>query len=59
MSVDVNVRMSKFIRTPIKLDVRTYAMYTNWQTLPLYKPILIGIFVLCTFLALSLLFQFF
>ena len=33
MSVRVNVRMSKIMRTPIKVGVSTYATYTNCRTL--------------------------
>ena len=33
MSVRLNVRLSKIMCTPIKLGVRTYATYTNRQTL--------------------------
>ena len=33
MSVRVNGHKSKFMRTPIKLGVRTYATYANCQTL--------------------------
>ena len=33
MSVLVNVHMSKIMRTPIKLGVRTYAKYANCRTL--------------------------
>ena len=32
MSVRVNVRMSKIMRTPIKGGVRTYATYANCRT---------------------------
>ena len=30
MSVRINIRMSKSMRTLIKIGVRTYAMYTNY-----------------------------
>ena len=43
MSVRVNVHMSKFMCTPIKLGVRTYAMYANFQTMFFYR-ILVLIF---------------
>ena len=33
MSVRVNVRKSKIMRMPTKVDVRTYATYVNCQTL--------------------------
>ena len=33
MSVRVNVRTSKIMRTPIKVAVRTYATYANCRTL--------------------------
>ena len=33
MNVRVNVRMSKIMRTPIKVDVRTYATYASCLTL--------------------------
>ena len=33
MSVHVNVDMSKITHTPIKVGVRTYAMYSNCQNL--------------------------
>ena len=33
MSVRVNVRMSKIMRTPIQVGVRTYATYANCRTL--------------------------
>ena len=33
MRVRVNVRMSKIMRTPIKVGVRPYAMCANGQTL--------------------------
>ena len=33
MSGRVNVRMSKIMRTPIKVGVRTYATYDIYQTL--------------------------
>ena len=33
MSVHVNVDMSKITHTPIKVGVRTYAMYSNSQNL--------------------------
>ena len=32
MSIHVNVRMSKIMRTPIKVGVRRYAMYANCRT---------------------------
>ena len=37
MSVHVNVRMSKIMRTSIKVDVRTYVMYANCRTLGCFK----------------------
>ena len=33
MSVRLNVRMPKFMHTPIKLDVGTYATHAIYQTL--------------------------
>ena len=33
MSVGVNVRMSKIMRMPTKVDICTFAMYVNSQTL--------------------------
>ena len=33
MSVRVNVRMSKIMRTPKKVDVRTYTTYANCRIL--------------------------
>ena len=36
MSVLVNVHMSKIMRTPIKLGVRTYAKYANCRTLNVF-----------------------
>ena len=33
MRAGVNVRMSNFMRTPIRLGVRTYVTYANCQTL--------------------------
>ena len=33
MSVRVNIHVSKFMRTSIKLGVRTYATYANCQTM--------------------------
>ena len=37
MSVRVNVWMSKIMRTPIKVGVRTYATYANCRTLTYIK----------------------
>ena len=37
MSVRANVRMSKIMCTPIKVGIRTYAMYANCRTLKLSK----------------------
>ena len=36
MSVYMNVRMYKIMRTQIKLRVRTYAAYANCQTLSMF-----------------------
>ena len=33
MSIYVNVRMSKIMYMPIRVGVRTYAAYVNYQTL--------------------------
>ena len=33
MSVRFNVPISKIMRTPLKVGVRTYATYANWRTL--------------------------
>ena len=40
MSVRVNVRMSKIMRTPIKVSVHTYATYANCRTLYLFNQIM-------------------
>ena len=37
MSVSVNVRKSKIMRTPVKIDVLTYAMYAKCRTLGCFK----------------------
>ena len=45
MSVRVNVRMSKIMRTPIKVSVRTYATYANCRTLYLFNQIMYYILI--------------
>ena len=40
MSVRVNVRMSKIMRTPKKVGLRTYTTYANCQTLLLKLGVL-------------------
>ena len=45
MSVRVNVRMSKIMRTPIKVSVHTYATYANCRTLYLFNQIMYYILI--------------
>ena len=41
MSVRVKVRISKIMRTSIKVGVRTYATYTNCRTLTIFLWLLL------------------
>ena len=47
MSVRVNIRIFKFMLTPIKLGVRTYATYVNCRTLLLFCCIALRDFLFC------------